>query len=136
MSDLDDFLAHYGIRGMKWGVRRSRAELAKTRAGHEPSSDASAARRTQAQVKKGGIGSVSNADLRALNERLNLEKNYKSLTSSKQKDGQSFVEKVVKGGKTMNDVYKFYNSPVGTAMRTQVTKLKGLAKAGTGKHRA
>lgn len=31
MNDLTNFLAHYGIRGMRWGVRRSDAQLSRTK---------------------------------------------------------------------------------------------------------
>lgn len=36
MSDvtLDDILVHYGVKGMKWGVRRSEAQLAKASGGN------------------------------------------------------------------------------------------------------
>jgi hypothetical protein len=27
MADVDDFLAHYGVKGMRWGVRKSNREL-------------------------------------------------------------------------------------------------------------
>lgn len=31
-EDLDNFLVHYGVKGMKWGVRRTRAERRAARA--------------------------------------------------------------------------------------------------------
>lgn len=32
MNEVDNFLAHYGVRGMKWGIRRNRAPATLTTA--------------------------------------------------------------------------------------------------------
>jgi len=59
----DDSFAHYGIKGMRWGVRRDQpAGKAKT------SKEAS---------------EMSDADLQARVQRLNLEKQYVSLVAAK-----------------------------------------------------
>lgn len=61
----DDYLAHYGIKGMKWGVRKKRNE----------SSDAKAASATKRKAKKHGSESLSNKELKTLQDRRSLEKN-------------------------------------------------------------
>ena len=68
MSNQNDELYHYGVLGMKWGRRKSRM-----------SQDASEAR----AIKKKKVSEMSNAELKRLNERQNLERIYKQNNKSK-----------------------------------------------------
>lgn len=61
MDALDDVLEHHGIRGMKWGVRRSRKQI-ETRAGKS-------------------VKDMSDDELRSVVNRLNMEQQYSRLTS-------------------------------------------------------
>jgi signal recognition particle subunit SEC65 len=94
---LDDVLEHYGIKGMKWGVRRTEEQLARARGkrfgrkSKEPppqSEDAKRARASAEKVKKEGVSSLSNQELQQLNKRLNLEKNYSDLVNPKKGEGK------------------------------------------------
>lgn len=91
-----DFLEHYGVKGMKWGVRRSPSELRRAafkRSTPEPSEDKQAANSFKAKVQKGNTDALSNDELRKLNERMQLEQSYSSLTAKtkQQNAGKKFV---------------------------------------------
>ena len=73
-------LKHFGIKGMKWGIRRTPEQL-----GH-PSEE-------YPRSKK-AISSMSDQELQSKINRLNREKQYKDLTKS---PGRKFAEKVVFG---------------------------------------
>lgn len=88
----EDFLEHYGVKGMKWGRRKARAAgqrvargVRKVRAAHKArqerrhpkSADAAAVLDLRTRAKKQGLDSLSNAELARLNNRLNLENNYR-----------------------------------------------------------
>lgn len=72
-------LRHYGIKGMKWGVRRTPEQLARA------SGNSRSERRKEAK-------SMSDAELKSKINRLNMEKQYVDLTA-----GKSDNDKVKKG---------------------------------------
>lgn len=79
-----DELYHWGIKGQKWGVRRfqnkngSLTSAGRKRQKRQMSQDAKEA----SIIKKKKVSEMSNAELRKLNERQNLERNHKSLNPS------------------------------------------------------
>lgn len=83
METIDDFLAHYGVKGMKWGVRRNRSRQAGGAAEKERSPEAQKAHETLQLISKKGIGAASNADLKNLEQRMKLEMKYKELFPKK-----------------------------------------------------
>lgn len=70
MKTVDDVLMHFGVKGMKWGSRKSTAPA---------SADAAKKESVKTAVKTDKIKSVSNADLQAAINRMQLEQNYKRL---------------------------------------------------------
>lgn len=69
VTSVEDVLAHFGIKGMKWGRKKARplSTEAKTKA------------TVKAKVKKDKVGSVSNAQLQKAIERMRLEQDFKRL---------------------------------------------------------
>lgn len=86
-------LYHYGVLGMKWGVRCNRAST-KSSSGktkRSPSEDY-----IQAQsLKKKKLHELSNKELETLNRRMQLEQNYRSLNRQQVSRGQKFVTDVL-----------------------------------------
>lgn len=77
-----EILAHYGVKGMRWGVRRSRKERRQAQFGgkqqRKPSEDHVYSRK----LKKKKTFELSNQELKALNERLQLESRKNQLDPS------------------------------------------------------
>lgn len=100
MSDTE--LMHYGILGMKWGVRRSRKELERARKARNASEDSKKASRS----KKRDVSELSNEELRELNNRMQLERTYRDLTKSEISPGKKFVQEVLR--ETSKELAKEY----------------------------
>jgi hypothetical protein len=71
-DSVDEFLAHFGVKGMHWGVRRGRDDSGSDNV-HE---DHAKAAQLKGVVKKHGTKALSNDDLQTLVTRLNLESQH------------------------------------------------------------
>jgi hypothetical protein len=106
-DDVDEFFAHFGVKGMKWGVRRGRSGASEG----PVSTDAAKAHDLKTQVKTSGTKSLNNDELQHLVTRLNLEQQYGKLTDSPNafSQGHNFVKTTVSVGKLGVDAYKTGN---------------------------
>ena len=87
-------LMHYGVRGMKWGVRRKRTY-------HED---------YQKAHSKKSIREMSDKELRERNNRLQMEQQYAQMTKRKN-HGAKAVKAIIAGAatlKALDSAYKTY----------------------------
>lgn len=109
MSELEDFFAHMGVRGMHWGIRKK----SKTPTADHRSDDAKRADATKAKSKKTGIRSLSNQEISAYMQRLNMEKQFQQTTPSGKV--QKFITNLVTSTGTQQ-VTKLANDYVRSAL--------------------
>jgi hypothetical protein len=91
-DETGEFLEHFGVKGMKWGIRRNGGHPG--REAHPVSEDAARATRTAETIKKHGIASVSNDDLKHLVSRQGLINQHAGLNESGSQ-GKKLVDKMV-----------------------------------------
>jgi hypothetical protein len=100
---LGMFLSHVGVRGMRWGVHRSRSSRSAAARGKASthrrgtvSPDAARAQQLKRTVKKSGTQALSNKDLQDLVTRMNLESQHGRLNEQHVNSGKKFITNVLK----------------------------------------
>lgn len=118
MTDrVDEFLQHYGKKGMKWGTRRAAPTLGSSK-------DAKRAKKILDKSKKHTINSLSNKELNDLNNRLGLEQRYSQLNPSRAAKGRKLVKSLLATGAAINTAVAFSKSPAGQAIGKILVKPK------------
>lgn len=117
MNYYDDLsLTHFGVKGMRWGVRKKQEPVSTGVAKTPMSSDAALTSKIRTKARTSGMSSLSNEELFALNQRLQLERQYSALTAlPATKSGMDKVNDMLKVVNTVNNVIKIAQSPVGKA---------------------
>lgn len=102
----EEFVEHYGVKGMQWGIRNDRNRV-------RVSSDF----KKTAPHRGKKVHSLSNKQLKAVNERINLEQNYSRMNPTTVKKGATAAKGVLALATTATTIYTMYNSPAGKALR-------------------
>ena len=91
---MKEELKHHGVLGMKWGRGKQPRPM---------SEDAKKAK----ELKKKKVSEMSNSELKRLNERMNLEQNYKRLNPNTVKKGTAYLGSAVV---TTGSILALYNN--------------------------
>ena len=100
--DKPETLIHFGTKGMKWGVRKDKKPA---------SSDAEEAN----GLRKKPASQLSNAELKTLNSRRQLEQKYEQLNPSTVNRGKAAVKSTIATVGTAAALYNLVKSPAGQA---------------------
>lgn len=92
-------LRHYGVLGMKWGIRRKRSTIKKS------SNKTSTDPKESKVKKKKSVSELSDTELRQAINRIQMEKQLAQLTAKEKSAGAKFVTDVLSGAakKTATD---------------------------------
>ena len=126
----NDELMHYGVPGMKWGVRRTPAQLGRKKTSSSKSlfgkkkpkpkpKVKSESSKEETAPKKKSVKEMSNEELNAAIDRMRLEQTYASLSPQKVSMGKKIAKTI------LNDVVV----PAATDVGRQMVK-STLARAG------
>lgn len=86
-------LYHYGVLGMRWGIRRSRSTSSGKGSKKKKSTNQKVAQKSKPKQKT--VKDLSNDELKAKITRLELEKRYRDLNPPTVSRGRKFVDKVL-----------------------------------------
>ena len=89
------FLEHYGVKGMHWGVRRKVGAGGRVvgKSKPKPSSDF----KTTVPLRSRPTHSLSNMQLKKVNERMQLESKFNQMNPSRRARGKAAVNNILKG---------------------------------------
>lgn len=110
---------------MKWGHRKSGTGPASTHVKGESSPDHKLSR----ELKAKPLHTLSDSEIKKLNNRLQLERSARDLNKSTVNKGHDKVKAILAVGTTLASAYALVNSPAGKAARDAIVKGAKAARA-------
>jgi hypothetical protein len=131
--EVEEFIEHHGVKGMKWGVRKEVGVRGIPGVGAKSKTTGKRLPQTRdskraAELKRREPFQLTDKQLKEVNNRLNLEQNYNRMNHHAVKRGAVAAAAIIATAKTGEKAYKFYKSPQGQAA-IKIAK-KALKKTG------
>jgi hypothetical protein len=112
VTDVDDILTHYGLRGMHWGIRKAASTNVNPSEvkvmvvpgkgirtsggkGRPPSEDAINTAITRQVARASSLHALSNVEIQKALNRMNLENQYSKITTPKDSPAKAFIKKLL-----------------------------------------
>lgn len=115
----EEYLAHFGVLGMKWGKRKAKTpEIEETPEQRRER----ILKSTNAKELYANRYLLTTAELNERINRINTEKQLAALSALEKTAAQQRIDKIVKVGKTINDLYTVYKKPM---IQETIAKLSG-----------
>lgn len=112
MTVRNDYLAHHGIKGQRWGVRRyQNKDGSYTSAGKIRRRSYSSDYEETRDLRKKSAKELSNEELKKLNKRMNLETEYNRLNPRGIYKGQTVAKTIIGFSATIGGLYAISHSP-------------------------
>lgn len=121
MDEDYNLLLHYGVPGMKWGVRKSKSSSSSRKSNRQAKKSYNKTIKSRKKNKYEDISTLSDKELRERTNRMQLERQYASLLRD-----QSYA--VNKGKNKTNGILKKNGEEVANESVKRVMK-KGVKKA-------
>ena len=121
MTDVNAFLEHHGVKGMKWGQRKGPKRQ---------STEAKERDKVRKKRREHGVDALTNREIANHNKRVNLEKSYRTLDPTAIAKGAALVGAGLALGKTANSIASFVKSPAGQALAKSLGKSAAEAAKG------
>lgn len=115
-------LYHYGVPGMRWGVRRKRDTAGATK---KRKSQGSSDYQKSRKLKRRGSKNLSTQELKELTQRLQLERQYKDLSPGQITRGLNVVKSITSAGTTVASLYALSKTPLAQDVIKAMAKKAG-----------
>lgn len=89
---MNDEIYHYGVLGMKWGVRKDRYSGKLHKYDKQKEFKESEEHAEAKRIGKKSLDQMSNAEIRKLNERMQLENQNKQLLLQRRSAGKKYID--------------------------------------------